>query len=113
MTKSKFNPNRIKMLLEYKGHGRVTDSQLAEMFNVKVNTIARWKIKTHPLFDKINKSGITFFKLTEMPNKDLVAALGLNPLMTYEWNKKRPKLFLSLAEFLEKHNLTFEEIYQK
>jgi len=111
MEKSKFNPNRIKLLLEYEGHGRVTDKQLAKMFNVKVDTIARWKIKSPAVFDKIAKLESNYLRSLEMPNKQLIKLLKMNPLTAYAWNKKRPNILINSAAFFIKYNLTFEQIY--
>jgi hypothetical protein len=112
MKKSHFNPKKIKFLLEYEGFGRVTDNELAEMIGVKVDTIARWKNKSPDLFDRINQSGITFYKLLEMPNDALLSVLGYKPSLLYNWNKKRPNLMIKMNQFFEKTNLTFEMIYE-
>jgi len=112
MKKTNFNPNKIKFLLEYKGFGRVTDTKLAELFGVKKNTIARWKIRSPILFDKIANTGFLFDRIIEMPNDVLINSLKMNPLTAYNWNKKRPYLLEKTKEFLDKHNIKFEEIYE-
>jgi hypothetical protein len=108
-----FNPKKIKFLLEYEGFGRVTDIELANMIGVKVDTIARWKNKSPDLFDRINQSGISFYRLLEMPNYQLLEVLKYKPSLLYNWNKKRPNLLIKMNQFFEKTNLTFEMIYEK
>lgn len=113
MKKTNFDPNKIKCLLEYKGLGRYTDEELAKMWNVKKNTIARWKIQSPALFDKIHDTGLTFFQLVEMPNQDLINLLKLHPNQVYKWNKKRPSLLINAESFFIVTGIKFEEIYKK
>ena len=102
---------KIKFLLEEKGHGRVTDQQLAEMFGVKKDTISRWKIKPPALFEKIKNTGLTFEQVVFLDNKEFVKLIKLNPLMAYNWNKKRPNLLTKTYEFTTKYKIDFESFY--
>lgn len=111
--KGNFNPNKIKMLLEYKGYGRFTDKKLAIELDHHVNRIAMWKIKSPIILDKIRSSGCTFKEFMNMEGKEAMFELNYNPRQFYRWNKKRPKLLTDLQTFFEKYNLTFEEIYEK
>ena len=110
--KTNFCPNKIKCLLEYKGFGRITDSELAELLGVKKNTISRWKIKSPILFDKIHNSKIEFEKLIKILNNQLIFILKLNPINIYNWDKQRPLLLTKLEYFFNKTGLTFEDIYE-
>ncbi len=107
----KFNPNKIKFLLEQQGKPRPTDEQLAEMLNVKIDTIYRWKSKGMPLFDKIFATGIRFEVLVLLSNEVICKGLGYNETTVYRWNKSRPKALLKLQKFLNESGIKFEDIY--
>lgn len=114
---SNFSPYRIKFLLEQNGYGRVTDTQLAKLLNRKKHNIAMWKNKSPNLLDEIDYAcgitGLTFTQLMNLPNKELMVALGKHPFVAYQWNRKRPQIIADLFYFFGATGLTFEMIYER
>ena len=115
--KSNFCPNRIKLMLEYKGYPRVTDTQLSIMLGYEIANVSVWKNKSPELLDRIhevcNRLECTFNQLMQMPNRQLVYELNMHSINASFWDKKRPKVLVELTRFFEETGLTFEEIYKK
>ena len=108
----RFNPNKIKFLLEQQGKPRPTDDQLAEMLNVKVSTIQRWKRDGVPLFDKIFATGLRLETFLKLDNEFICLGFGMSEASAYKWNHGRPKILLKLQKFLNETGIKFEDIYK-
>lgn len=107
----KFNPNKIKFLLEQQGKPRPTDKELAKMLGVTISRIAVWKLKGMPLYDKIFATGIRFETLLKLGNEVICFGLGYSQKTAYEWKKSKPKALLKIQKFLDETGIKFEDIY--
>lgn len=108
----KFNPNKIKFILEQQGKQRPNDKELAEMIGVTKSRIAVWKLKGMPLFDKIYATGIRFETMMKLDNEVICKGLGMNKTAFYHWEKSKPKVLLKLEKFLKENNIKFEDIFK-
>lgn len=107
----KFNPTKLKFLIEQSGQIRPTDKQLAVMLNVRINTIAVWKVNGVPLFDKIYATGIKFDTFMKLDKDVICKGLGYSTITAYRWNKAIPNTLQKLQKILKKYNIKFEDIY--
>lgn len=108
----KFNPNKIKFLLEQQGKSRPTDKELAKMLGVSWSRILVWKTKGMPLYDKIYATGIRFETMMKFDDTVVCKGLGMNPTSVYHWKKSRPKALLNMQKFLNETGINFEDIYK-
>lgn len=106
-----FNPEKLKFLIEAKGNKRPNDKELAELLNVSLNTIARWKVSGMPLYDKVFSTGIRFNTFMRLDAQTACMGLGYAPITVYRWNKKIPIALTNLNNLLKKFNILFEDIY--
>lgn len=107
----KFNPDKLKFLIEAKGYKRPTDKELASILGVKINSIARWKKTGHRLFDDIHKTKIPFETLIKQDNKSICEMLKYTKNAHTNWEVSRPNVLISLQKTLRKFNIKFENIY--
>ena len=107
----RFNPNKIKFLLEQQGKPRPTDKELAKMLGVTESRIWFWRAKGMPLYEKIFATGIRFEVMILLSNEVICKGLGMNPTSVYHWEKSRPKAILKMEKFLNETGIKFEDIF--